>query len=205
MEIGILAAFWMVSFALVMTPGADWAYAISAGLRGRAIAPAVGGMLLGYLMITLVVAAGLGALVAQMPRILDVLTIVGAAYLLWLGAGVLIRPPVPKEGAQHESTWLGWVFRGFGISGLNPKALLLFLALLPQFTSKSALWSVFSQITVLGAIQIVNCALVYTLVGIAAKFVLRARPLAARRVSQFSGVAMIAVALMILVERFATQ
>jgi threonine/homoserine/homoserine lactone efflux protein len=203
METGVLAAFWMVSFALVMTPGADWAYAISAGMRGKAIVPAVAGMLLGYLMITLVVAAGLGALVARMPAILDILTFFGAAYLLWLGIGVLMRPPTPAASTEHKSTWLGWAFRGFGISGMNPKALLLFLALLPQFTNKTAHWSITGQITILGIIQIANCAFVYTLVGVASRFVLRARPLAARRVAQVSGVAMIGIAVMILVERFA--
>lgn len=75
-----------------MTPGADWAYAISSGMRNRMLLPAVSGMLLGYVVITVVVAAGVGALVASMPVILTVLTYAGAAYLLWLGAGVLRNP-----------------------------------------------------------------------------------------------------------------
>ena len=33
MAVGAVAAFWAVSFLLVLTPGADWAYAIAAGLR----------------------------------------------------------------------------------------------------------------------------------------------------------------------------
>lgn len=57
----MLTAFWVLSISLVLVPGADWAYAISAGMRDRAIAPAIGGMLLGYLTITAVVAAGVGA------------------------------------------------------------------------------------------------------------------------------------------------
>jgi threonine/homoserine/homoserine lactone efflux protein len=114
-----------------------------------------------------------------------------------------MRPPTPAAGAEQESTWLGWAFRGFGVSGMNPKALLLFLALLPQFTNKTAHWSISGQITTLGVIQIANCALVYTLVGVAARFVLQARPMAARRVAQFSGVAMIGIAFMILAEQFA--
>lgn len=93
MDTGLLVAFWVVSFSLVMTPGADWAYAISAGLRERVLVPAVSGMLLGYLAITLVVAAGVGALVASVPGILVALTLVGAAYLLWLGVNVLLHPP----------------------------------------------------------------------------------------------------------------
>lgn len=204
MDTGMLAAFWAVSFALVMTPGADWAYAISAGLRERAIAPAVAGMLLGYMMITLVVAAGVGALVASLPSVLTVLTVFGAGYLLWLGCGVLMHPPVPTAGTDHNGNQLGWVLRGFGISGMNPKALLLFLALLPQFTSPTATWSIAGQITAMGFVQIANCALVYSLVGIGSKVVLRTRPTAARLVGQLSGMAMIAIAILIVAERFAS-
>ncbi len=36
-----MMAFWAVSFLFVITPGADWAYAISAGLRGHTVVPAV--------------------------------------------------------------------------------------------------------------------------------------------------------------------
>ncbi|KUM27833.1 lysine transporter LysE [Mesorhizobium loti] len=199
----MLTAFWVVSFSLVMTPGADWAYAISAGMRDRAVMPAVSGMLLGYVMITLVVAAGVGALVASVPAVLSVLTVLGAGYLLWLGANILVHPPVPTAGSEEGSgTWSGWVMRGFAVSGMNPKALLLFLALLPQFTSRDGAWPVSAQITAMGLVQIVNCALVYSLVGIGSGIVLRTRPQLARRIGQVSGAAMIVIALALPVEQF---
>jgi hypothetical protein len=53
-DFSLLAAFWIVSFSLVMTPGADWAYAISSGMRNQMLLPAVAGMLLGYVVITVV-------------------------------------------------------------------------------------------------------------------------------------------------------
>ena len=62
-----VAAFWAVSFLFVVTPGADWAYAIAAGLRHRVVLPAVGGLLAGHLAATAVVAAGVGALVTRSP------------------------------------------------------------------------------------------------------------------------------------------
>ena len=43
MAVGTLAAFWAVSFLLVLVPGADWAYLIAAGLRDRSVLPAVAG------------------------------------------------------------------------------------------------------------------------------------------------------------------
>ncbi|MCY1333081.1 homoserine/Threonine efflux protein [compost metagenome] len=202
MEMGLLTAFWAISFSLVLTPGADWAYAISAGLRDRAIMPAVSGMLLGYLAITLVVAAGVGALVAGVPAVLTVLTVLRAGYLLWLGVGVLAHPPVPVAGEdQAARSWTGWIVRGFAASGINPKALLLFLALLPQFTSRDGSWTIPSQIAALGAVHMLNCALIYSLVGTGSSMVLRTRPRVARLVSQFSGAAMIAIALFLLAEQ----
>ena len=57
MSFAALTAFWAVSFLLVLTPGADWAYVISAGLRGRRLVlPATAGLACA-LLATLAVAA----------------------------------------------------------------------------------------------------------------------------------------------------
>jgi threonine/homoserine/homoserine lactone efflux protein len=136
---GTVAAFWAVSFLLVITPGADWAYAIAAGLRHRVVLPAVGGLLAGHLAATAVVAAGVGALVARSPLVLTLLTAVGAAYLVWLGIGMLAHPAAPQAHTEESAaSWLRQAAKGAGISGLNPKVFLLFLALLPQFTDPDA-------------------------------------------------------------------
>src|SRR6478735_2410071 len=58
MPVATIAAFWAVSLVFVVTPGADWAYAITAGLRHRTVLPAVGGLLAGHLAATALVAAG---------------------------------------------------------------------------------------------------------------------------------------------------
>lgn len=55
--------------------------------------------------------------------------------------------------------------KGAGVSGLNPKALLLFLAFLPQFLTHGAAWPFAAQIALLGLVHIANCAVVYTSVG----------------------------------------
>ena len=132
---GTVAAFWAVSFLLVITPGADWAYAIAAGLRHRLVFPAVGGLLAGHLAATAVVAAGVGTWVARSPLVLTVLTAVGAAYLVWLGIGMLVTRPRAGSRPEHVRVMAAAGSEGVSISGLNPKVFLLFLALLPQFTS----------------------------------------------------------------------
>lgn len=204
MSFGIFAAFWAVSFLFVITPGVDWAYAISAGMRGRVVVPAVAGLLLGHLLATVIVAAGVGAFVAGKPMALTVLTVIGAAYLLWLGINMLIHPAVPRAGeTQDAGAWARWTLKGAGVSGLNPKVFLLFLALLPQFTDPAGSWSVPVQIVALGLIHVFSCGVVYLLVGFGAQAVLQTRPRAARIVSRISGAAMMAIALFLLAGQIA--
>ena len=199
---GTVAAFWAVSFLFVVTPGADWAYAIAAGLRHRVVLPAVGGLLAGHLAATAVVAAGVGALLARAPLLLSVLTALGAVYLVWLGIGMLARPALPQASVDETPrSWLRQAAKGAGISGLNPKVFLLFLALLPQFTDPNAAWPLALQIVVLGLVHVTSCAVVYTGAGTGARRVLRARPAAALAVTRCSGAAMIVIGAVLVGEK----
>jgi len=201
MDISTAVAFWGVSFLFVITPGADWAYAINAGLQNR-VTPAVIGLLFGHLVATLAVAAGVGALVARVPVVLTTLTVLGALYLLWLGVSTLITPAVLRSATrQSDRGWTRWALKGAGISGLNPKVFLLFLALLPQFTNPDADWPVSAQLIALGLVHIASCAVIYTIVGTGARAVLGSRPAAARVVSRVAATAMIVIGLVLIGER----
>ncbi len=192
---GAVLAFWGTSFLLVITPGADWAFVINAGLRGRSVLPAVTGLLLGYVALTAVVAAGVGTLVAGSSVALGALTFAGAGYLIWLGVGALRHPTDPaaaRDGTDAAST-RAQVLKGAGISGLNVKGLILFISLLPAFSTTGAALPVTGQIAVLGLVHIVSCGVVYTMVGMTARRVLSARRSLARGVSRFSGAAMVAI------------
>ncbi|MET8246139.1 LysE family transporter [Streptomyces sp. NPDC005202] len=95
MHSGTLISFLAVDFLLICVPGADWAYAIAAGLRERSVTVAVAGLVAGYALRTLLAVAGLAVLVAGTPQLLTALTVTGAGYLAWLGWGVLRRPATP--------------------------------------------------------------------------------------------------------------
>jgi threonine/homoserine/homoserine lactone efflux protein len=209
MDSGTLISFLAVDLLLVCVPGADWAYAISAGLRDRAVGWAVGGLVAGYALHTLLAAAGLAVLVAGSPALLTGLTVAGAAYLVWLGWGVLRRPGVPGAGENPEASGRRVFLRGATISGLNPKGLLLYLSVLPQFlatdgSSGGAHLPVAGQTAVLGLLHMACCAAVYLTVGVAARAVLGARPAAARAVTRTSGAAMLGIGAVLLVQRLAT-
>jgi threonine/homoserine/homoserine lactone efflux protein len=201
-----VGTFWVVSFLLAMIPGADWAYAISAGLRHRSVAPAMVGVSLGYALHTVVAAAGVAALVAGSHSALTVLSVVGAAYLLWLGVRALTGPPPVLDTADDgppEGSPLAEAARGFGVSALNPKVLLTFLALLPQFVDPDGSWSVGVQILALGTLHNATCVAVCSVVGTGARAVLRARPTAATVVTRASGLTMMAIGLVLAGEQVA--
>ncbi|MEU7058865.1 LysE family translocator [Streptomyces sp. NPDC046197] len=206
MHSGTLLSFLALDFLLVCVPGADWAYAIAAGLRDRSVAVAVAGLVAGYALHTLLAAAGLAVLVAGSPSLLTALTVAGAGYLVWLGWGVLRRPAAPGAAEEPLATTGPRVFlRGATISGLNPKGLLLYLSILPQFlTTHGGHVPVPVQTATLGLLHMACCAAVYLTVGTLARALLRARPTAARAVTRTSGAAMLGIGAFLLVERLAT-
>ncbi|GAA2224994.1 LysE family translocator [Streptomyces nogalater] len=212
MESGLLFSFLAVDLLLVCVPGADWAYVITTALRGGRIPRAVAGLVCGYALHTALATAGLAVLVAGSPALLTAVTVAGAGYLLWLGWGVLRRPAVPgataPASAETEPTPAadGRPFlRGATISGLNPKGLLLYLSVLPQFlTLRGAHLPVPAQTAVLGLLHMACCAAVYLTVGALARALLAARPAAARAVTRTSGAAMLGIGAFLLVERLAT-
>ncbi|WP_328692197.1 LysE family translocator [Streptomyces caniferus] len=204
MDTTTLAAFLALDLLLVFTPGADWAYAISAGLRDRSVVPAVTGLIAGYAGYTLLAVAGLVVIVASSPTLLTALTVAGAGYLVWLGCSVLRQPATLTASERTmDSSRLKIMLKGIGISGLNPKALLLYFSLFPQFIHPATGWPVAVQTGLLGTLHMTACAIVYFGVGVLARTVLKTRPAAARAVTRVSGAMMIVIGGFLLVERLA--
>jgi threonine/homoserine/homoserine lactone efflux protein len=199
-----------IDVLLVLTPGPDWAYVVAVGLRDGTVVPAVGGLVAGYGVLTAVVAAGLAVLITTTPGALTAVTLVGGAYLIWLGTGIVSRPVdgVPTASTagpgRTRATTAEVAMRGVATSGLNPKGLLLFVAVLPQFVDRHGGLPVAIQISVLGAIHAGNCAVVYLGLGTLARNMLAARPSAAHAVTRAAGAAMIVLGILLLLERALT-
>lgn len=218
MDTQLLLAAAVMMTLMVVLPGPDWAFLIASGMRERSIVPSLAGILVGYLVTVAAVAIGVGAVVAAMPGFIVGLTFAAAGYLTYLGVRVLREPPVvgavgaggPAAGgaavadggpdAASARPWLR-LLQGAGVSGLNPKGLLVLVVLLPQFTDAAGAWPIPVQLAVLGLIFVAACALVYSVVGFGARTVLRLRPSAMRIVSRVSGAAMIVLAVVLVVEQ----
>lgn len=199
-----IVAFWAVALLLIVVPGPDWAFTLSSTLRGQPVSAAVAGLVVGYAALTAVVSAGVGALFAGTPAALTALSLVGGGYLMSQGIATLRRPSAPAAAVDASaSTRRGTVLRGIGVSGLNPKALLLFLALLPQFTTPHGRWPPAAQIALLGGIFTLTCAAFYALLGTFAQTILHEQPVAARAVGRLSGAGMLAIGLLLIIEHIA--
>lgn len=99
------------------------------------------------------------------------------------------------------SLWRSTLWRGVGVSGLNPKGLLIFLALLPQFTNQRSSWPVAAQIGVLGLVFMATVAVFYGCLATFARTALATRPAAARTISRLSGATMVTIGITLVAER----
>jgi len=202
----LFLAFVLVAAALACTPGVDWAYSITAGLGQRSFVPAVAGLCGGYVLHTALLVAGLAAVLTGMPGVLGWLTLVGAGYLMWLGISTLrswrgasfsAAGAAGRPGATRLRTFL----QGMGTSGINPKGLLFYVALIPQFVSADASLPVPVQSGLLGMTFVALAGLVYTAVALLSRTLLQSRPGAARAVTLASGIIMVLLGTVLLGEQ----
>lgn len=201
----LFLAFVIVSVTLACTPGVDWAYSIAAGMRQRSFLPAVAGLCSGYVLHTALLVAGLAALLTGVPGLLGWLTIVGAAYLLWLGVSTMRSwrgASFSADDAVGQSrNQVRTFLQGMGTSGINPKGLLFFLALVPQFVSPEASLPVPVQSGVLGLTFVVFAGIIYTAVAMTSRKLLQSRASAARVVTLGSGIIMVGLGVVLLGEQ----
>ncbi|WP_243225486.1 LysE family transporter [Microbacterium sp. CIAB417] len=133
--LSLLAASVVISF----TPGAGaintMSNALNEGWR-RAIWGVIGQQL-ALIVHVVIVAAGVGLLVSRSPLLFDIVRYAGAAYLVYLGIRMILAKPASAEDGSvaprpAESRW-SMLRRGFWVNLLNPKAIVFFLAFIPQF------------------------------------------------------------------------
>ncbi len=91
--------------------------------------------------------------------------------------------------------------QGMGTSGINPKGLLFYVALVPQFVSPEASLPVPVQSGLLGLTFVLLVAVVYSCVALLARRLLHSRPGAARKVTLASGIIMVALGAVLLSEQ----
>lgn len=153
-----LLLFLGTALVLGYTPGPDNLFVLmqSATQGRRAGIAVVLGLCTGIVVHTTAVALGLAAVLAASPMAFTVMKGAGAAYLLYLAVGAWRAPATELPGGtQAPAQPLSVLYRrGIVMNLSNPKVLLFFFALLPQFVAGDR-GPVALQLAVLGAVFIV--------------------------------------------------
>ena len=203
------AVFATAVFVLNATPGVDFLLTVTRTLQGgaRAGVAAALGISAGCVLHALAAAFGLAALLALHPPAFAAIQWAGAAYLVWLGVGML-RQALRRSGdvgavadvVRTAPRTAAADFRnGLLTNLLNPKVALFFLAFLPQFVPVES-WSPTASFLLLGAWFVVQGTLfLFVLVALAARLSrLQTSEVARRALNGLGGVLFIALALRLL-------
>ena len=167
-----IAAFAALSFALIAVPGPSVTFVISraVALGRRAAVLTVMGNAAGVYVQVVLVALGLGAVVERSVLAFTAIKLAGAAYLVWLGIDAIRhrRNLAAVLDATDTVKSRGSVFRdGFLVGIANPKAIVFFAAILPQYIDPAGAPAAL-QMSLLGLIFVGIALLSDSLWGIAA-------------------------------------
>lgn len=176
MDLANYLSFLGAAILLTLAPGPDNMYiltkSLSAGPR-QGVTLAMG-LATGPLWHTLLVMAGVAAFIQSSPASFMVLKYCGAAYLLYLSYGAFrskgasIKAGDVVDKSESFALYKRGFKRGFLMNASNPKVLLFFLAILPQFVQPNGFLSPSLQICLLGLTFSIQAAILFSIAAICA-------------------------------------
>lgn len=156
MNIEYLVMYSVVSFFYVISPGPAVFLAISNGMTAdtRAVAASSFGNIVGLFLLSSISILGLGAIIIASATIFLIIKLLGATYLIYLGIKQFRTQKISftDQKVQVESSrpLFSYFREGFLLAVTNPKAIVFFTALFPQFLSlESAIMPQFLIMTAL--------------------------------------------------------
>ncbi|WP_235736859.1 LysE family translocator [Nocardioides alcanivorans] len=177
-----LIGITLVALGMVLTPGPNMLYLVSRSLSQGSVAGLVslGGTAVGFVAYMTMANLGLAAVFIVVPWLYTLIKVAGAVYLLHL-AWRAFRPGGPALFEAHDlarDSNVRLFGMGLATNLLNPKAAIMYVALIPQFLEPSS-GNVVAQGFVLGGVQITVSIVVNTLIILGAGSIaalLRGRP-----------------------------
>jgi threonine/homoserine/homoserine lactone efflux protein len=138
-----LLGYALASFVLIVIPGPSVLFVVGRALAygGRTALATVCGNAAGNYVVAACVAFGIGTLVERSVAVFTAVKLAGALYLVWLGIQAIRRRKSLASaftGATEARGDRRAVREGFLVGVTNPKALILFGAVLPQFVDRAA-------------------------------------------------------------------
>jgi threonine/homoserine/homoserine lactone efflux protein len=163
-EMSVFALFALTVIPLIFTPGPDMLFILSQvmGKDAKAGMMATVGICLGYLVHSVLVALGIAAIIVSFPVLFETIRWLGIAYLLFLAFCLIKSVFSQNKLVIEKKTSSSPVKKGFFTALLNPKGMLIYFAILPQFIDKTG--NMVSQGLILsfifiGLIFVVYCGL----------------------------------------------
>lgn len=160
----VLVLFALTVTPLIFTPGPDMLFVLSQvmGKDAKAGMMATLGICSGYLVHSVLVAVGLAAIIVSFPILFETIRWLGIAYLVYLAVN-LLRSVFSKNTIRIENkSTSSPIKKGFFTALLNPKGMLIYFAILPQFIDKAGntvAQGLLLSLVFIGLIFIVYCAL----------------------------------------------
>jgi len=149
--------YCIAAIIIILAPGPSVLFVIARAIAwGRATAVAtVAGNVMGAFSLSVVVAVGLGPILQRSDLAFTSVQILGGCYLVYLGITAIKHSQIhasdmTNQGDVRPSKWKS-MREGFWVGALNPKGIVFFAAILPQFVDREA-GKITSQLILMGAI-----------------------------------------------------
>ncbi len=149
--------YCIAAMIIILAPGPSVLFVIARAIAwGRATAVAtVAGNVTGAFSLSVVVAVGLGPILQRSEIAFISVQVLGGLYLVYLGVTAIKHSQIhasdmTNQGDIRPSKWRS-MREGFWVGALNPKGIVFFAAILPQFVDREA-GSITSQLILMGAI-----------------------------------------------------
>ena len=157
----VFLLFALTVIPLIFTPGPDMLFILSQvmGKDAKAGMMATVGVCLGYLVHSVLVALGIAAIIVSFPILFETIRWLGIAYLLFLAFSLIKSVFSTQKLAIEKKNTANPIQKGFFTALLNPKGMLIYFAILPQFIDKTG--NTVSQGLILSFIFIGLCFVVY--------------------------------------------
>jgi threonine/homoserine/homoserine lactone efflux protein len=138
--------FFVLVLGTILLPGLDMAFILASALTGgrKSGLAAVAGVMAGGVCHVAMGATGLAVLLKLFPSAFNVVLLLGALYVAWIGIALLrSRASLNAASSSSPRTLAGTFRQAVLTSLLNPKAYVFMLAIFPQFfrPEYGALWA----------------------------------------------------------------
>ena len=160
--------FALTVIPLIFTPGPDMLFILSQvmGKNAKAGVMATVGVCMGYLVHSFLVVIGIAAILISYPVLFESIKWLGIAYLFFLATSLIYSALKNKQIEIRKSSNVNHsIRRGFFTALLNPKGMLIYFAILPQFmtnnTESAMLDGIFLSFIFIGLCLIIYSSLSY--------------------------------------------